>query len=145
MKGLNLTQNDLHKIISLQKQLQRDREQLYMLLELAEGTGSVPTDNLRVQNSLPPSGNKYAVAAADLSGIIENETNKLKALQYKVDKFIETLPGPPQIDARIMQLRYIECYEWQVIIKLLGYTERHVFRIHNRVVESLPKMSVDVS
>ena len=38
MKGLNLTRNNLRRIISLQRQLQRDREQLHMLLDLAEGT-----------------------------------------------------------------------------------------------------------
>lgn len=139
MKGLNLTRNNLRRIISLQRQLQRDREQLHMLLDLAEGTASVPTDTIRVQNSMPPSGNKFAVAAADLTDIIKAEDNELQELQYKVLVFIKTLPGPPQIDARVMHLRYVDCFEWHIIINLLGYTERQVFRIHRRILEELPE------
>lgn len=139
MKGLNLTQSNLRRIISLQRQLQRDKEQLHMLLDLAEGTASVPTDIVRVQNSMPPSGNKFAVAAADLTDIIEAEDSELQELQHKVLVFIKTLPGPPQIDARVMQLRYVDCFEWHIIIGLLGYTERQVFRIHRRILEELPE------
>lgn len=139
MKGLNLTRNNLRRIISLQRQLQRDREQLHMLLDLAEGTASVPTDTIRVQNSMPPSGNKFAVAAADLTDIIAVEDNELKELQEKVLVYIKTLPGPPQIDARVMHLRYVDCFEWHIIINLLGYTERQVFRIHRRILEELPE------
>ena len=139
MKGLNLTRNNLRRIISLQRQLQRDREQLHMLLDLAEGTASVPTDTIRVQNSMPPSGNKFAVAAADLTDIIKAEDNELQELQHKVLVFIKTLPGPPQIDARVMHLRYVDCFEWHIIINLLGYTERQVVRIHRRILEELPE------
>lgn len=139
MEKLNLTQSNLRRIISLQRQLQRDKEQLHMLLDLAEGTASVPTDIVRVQNSMPPSGNKFAVAAADLTDIIKAEDNELQELQHKVLVFIKTLPGPPQIDARVMHLRYVDCFEWHIIINLLGYTERQVFRIHRRILEGLPK------
>lgn len=139
MKGSNLTQSNLRRIISLQRQLQRDKEQLHMLLDLAEGTASVPTDIVRVQNSMPPSGNKFAVAAADLTDIIEAEDSELQELQEKVVVYIKTLPGPPQIEGRIMQLRYVDCFEWHIIINLLGYTERQVFRIHRRILEGLPK------
>ena len=108
MKESNLTQSNLRRIISLQRQLQRDKEQLHMLLDLAEGTASVPTDIVRVQNSMPPSGNKFAVAAADLTDIIEAEDSELQELQDKVVVYIKTLPGPPQIEGRIMQLRYVD-------------------------------------
>ena len=80
MKRINLTQDDLHRLISLQRQLMRDTEQLHMLFDLAQGTASVPTDTLRVQNSLPPSGNKFAVAAADLSEVMEQEEAELEEL-----------------------------------------------------------------
>ena len=137
MRRINLTQYDLHRIISLNRQLQRDTEQLYMLREMAEGTASIPLDNLHVQNSLPPSGNKYAVAAADLSELMDLERSELEDLQIKVKAFVETIEDPTA--GRVIHLRYIECYEWQMIANLLSYAERHVFRIHNRIVEELPK------
>ena len=136
MKRINLTQNDLHRLISLQRQLMRDTEQLYMLLDLAEGTASVPTDTLRVQNSLPPSGNKFAVAAADLTELMEQEEAELDMLQKKVKDFISTIEEP--VESRIIYMRYISCYDWDMIASLLNYTSRHVFRIHNRIVQQLP-------
>ncbi len=131
-----ITHRDLHRIISLQRQIQRDTEQLYLLREIAEGTGSVPTDNLRVQTSLPPSGNRYAEAAADLSAAIDSEQYELKELQGKVQVFIKTLAEP--LECRIIHLRYIDGHDWQMISNVLGYSRRHIFRIHNKVVEVLP-------
>jgi len=136
MKRIDLTQNDLHRLISLQRQLMRDTEQLYMLMDLAEGTASVPTDTLRVQNSIPPSGNKFAVAAADLSELMEQEEAELEDLQKRVKAFISTIEEP--VESRIIYMRYISCYDWDMIANLLNYTSRHVFRIHNRIVQQLP-------
>lgn len=136
MKRINLTQDDLHRLISLQRQLMRDTEQLHMLFDLAQGTASVPTDTLRVQNSLPPSGNKFAVAAADLSEVMEQEEAELEELQKKVKAFISTIEEP--VESRIIYMRYISCYDWDMIASLLNYTSRHVFRIHNRIVQQLP-------
>ncbi len=136
MKRINLTQDDLHRLISLQRQLMRDTEQLYMLLDLAEGTASVPTDTLHVQNSLPPSGNKFAVAAADLSELMEQEEAEVEELRKKVKAFISTIEEP--VESRIIYMRYISCYDWDMIAHLLSYTSRHVFRIHNRIVQQLP-------
>ena len=137
MKRIDLTQDNLHRIIWLSRQLQRDEEQLYMLREMAEGTASIPTDTVHVQNSLPPSGNKFAVAAADLAELMEMEEAELNELQDKVKSWVKIIDEP--IDGRVIQLRYIECYEWQMIANLVGYTKRHVFRIHNKMVEELPK------
>ena len=136
MKRINLTQNDLHRLISLQRQLMRDTEQLHMLFDLAQGTASVPTDTLRVQSSLPPSGNRFAVAAADLSELMEQEEIELEDLQNRVKGFIKTIEEP--IESRIIYMRYISCYDWDMIASLLNYTSRHVFRIHNRIVQQLP-------
>lgn len=136
MKRINLTQDDLHRLISLQRQLMRDTEQLHMLFDLAQGIASVPTDTLRVQNSLPPSGNKFAVAAADLSELMEQEEAELEELQKKVKAFISTIEEP--VESRIIYMRYISCYDWDMIASLLNYTSRHVFRIHNRIVQQLP-------
>ena len=137
MKRIDLTQDNLHRIIWLSRQLQRDEEQLYMLREMAEGTASIPTDTVHVQNSLPPSGNKFAVAAADLAELMEMEEAELNELQDKVKSWVEIIDEP--IDGRVIHLRYIECYEWQMIANLVGYTRRHVFRIHNKMVAELPK------
>ena len=81
----------------------------------------------------------FQLLRSEFTDIIEAEDSELQELQNKVVVYIKTLPGPPQIEGRIMQLRYVDCFEWHIIINLLGYTERQVFRIHRRILEGLPK------
>lgn len=137
MVRITLTIKDLHRIIYLHRQIERDCEQLYALRDMAEGTSSKPTDNLRVQTSLPTGGNKFADAAADLGEIIEEEVQELTQLKAKVRKFVDNLDV--SVDTRIIEMRYISCYDWQEIAELLGYAERHIFRIHNKLIADLPK------
>lgn len=135
MKGI-LTQENLYRIIRLHKRIQRDSEQLYILKELAEGVGSKPTDSLKVQTSLTEGGNKYAEAAADLSMLLDSEVAEIQLLQDKVNEYLKDKDDT--LEFRIIQLRYINCYDWQMISNMLGYTDRHIYRTHNKIVAELP-------
>ena len=132
-----VTKRDLQRIQELFRSLQRDRDQLYILQEMASGTGSQSFDNVRVQSSpLISSGNRFAEAAADLDIRIKEEETELEYLQKLVEKFLRTLEDAAEI--RIIQLRYLSCYNWMLISRITGYTERHIYRIHNKIVEDLP-------
>lgn len=132
-----VTKRDLQRIQELFRSLQRDRDQLYILQEMASGTGSQSFDNVRVQSSpLISSGNRFAEAAADLDIRIKEEETELEYLQKLVEKFLQTLEDAAEI--RIIQLRYLSCYNWMLISRITGYTERHIYRIHNKIVEDLP-------
>ena len=132
-----LTKKDLQQIQVLHRQLMRDTEQLCVLNELASGLGSKPLDDVYVQSSPPTSsGNRFAEAAADLEVVIQEEEAVLNYLQKLVEKFMQTLKDSSEV--RIMRLRYLECYNWMLISSITGYTERHVFRIHNKIIEVLP-------
>lgn len=132
-----LTKKDLQQIQVLHRQLMRDKDQLCVLNELASGLGSKPLDDVYVQSSPPTSsGNRFAEAAADLEVVIQEEEAVLNYLQTLVKEFMRTLEDSSEV--RIMQLRYIECYNWMLISSITGYTERHVFRLHNKIIEDLP-------
>ena len=134
---MELTKKDLQRIQALHRQLMRDKDQLIILNELASGLGSKPLDEVYVQSSPPiSSGNRFAEAAADLGEVIQEEEAALNYLQKLVEQFVRTLKDSSEV--RIMQLRYLECYNWVLISNLTGYTERHVFRIHNKIIEDLP-------
>ena len=133
-----VTKRDLQRIQDLHRSIQREKDQLYILQEMASGTGSQSFDNVRVQSSpLISSGNRFAEAAADLEVVIQEEEAVLNYLQTLVKEFMRTLEDSSEV--RIMQLRYIECYNWMLISSITGYTERHVFRLHNKIIEDLPK------
>ena len=132
-----LTKKDLQQIQVLHRQLMRDTDQLCVLNELASGLGSKPLDDVYVQSSPPTSsGNRFAEAAADLEVVIQEEEAVLNYLQTLVKEFMQTLEDSSEV--RIMQLRYLECYNWMLISSITGYTERHVFRLHNKIIEDLP-------
>lgn len=132
-----LSKKDLQRIQELHRRLQRDTEQLNILNELAGGLGSKTFDDIRVQSSPPiSSGNRFAEAAADLGMLINEEKAELEYLQNIVEQFMRTLEDSSEV--RIIQLRYLEGYNWMLISNITGYTERHVFRIHNKVIEALP-------
>ena len=132
-----VTKRDLQRIQELFRSLQRDRDQLYILQEMASGTGSQSFDNVRVQSSpLISSGNRFAEAAADLDMRIKEEEAELDYLKKLIERFLETLEDAAEI--RIMQLRYISCYNWMLISQITGYTERHIYRIHNKIIDGLP-------
>lgn len=132
-----LTKKDLQQIQVLHRQLMRDTDQLCVLNELASGLGSKPLDDVYVQSSPPTSsGNRFAEAAADLEVVIQEEEAVLNYLQTLVKEFMRTLEDSSEV--RIMRLRYLECYNWMLISSITGYTERHVFRLHNKIIEDLP-------
>lgn len=137
MGKITLTYKDLRRVIQLHRQIRRDYEQLSRLTDMAEGTGSKPTDSLKVQTSLHPGGNKFADAAADLSALIKEEEDELELLQQKVQQFVVNMKD--SADIRIIEMRYLSCFEWQEISELTGYTRRHIFRIHSKLVSGLPK------
>ena len=133
-----LTKKDLQRIQELHRTIQRDKDQVYILHELASGTGSQSFDNVRVQSTpSASSGNRYAEAAADLDMRIKAEEEELEYLQMLVEKFIETLEDDAEI--RIMQLRYLNCYTWLLISRVTGYVIRHIYRIHDKAIENMPE------
>ena len=133
-----VTKRDLQRILELFRSLQRDRDQLYILQEMASGTGSQSFDNVRVQSSPPiSSGNRYIEAAADLDMKVKSEEKELEHLQLLVEKYIETLDDDAEI--RIMQLRYLNCYTWLLISRVTSYVIRHVYRIHDKAIENMPE------
>ena len=73
-----VTKRDLQRIQDLHRSIQREKDQLYILQEMASGTGSQSFDNVRVQSSpLISSGNRFAEAAADLDVRIKAEEEEL--------------------------------------------------------------------
>lgn len=132
-----VTKRDLQRIQDLHRSIQREKDQLYILQEMASGTGSQSFDNVRVQSSpLISSGNRFAEAAADLDVRIKEEEEELEYLQKQVEKLLESLSDDSEI--RIMQLRYLNCYTWVLISRITGYVERHLYRIHDKIESELP-------
>ena len=136
MKESRLTQADLKQVMDLHYRIRRDREQLNKLEELASGVGSFATDNVKVQSS-PANSNGFAAAAADIDRLLDQEETELEYLCAKVESFMSTIDDTYK--AQVIQYRYIEGLPWELVADLTNYTIRHVYRIHDSLIETLPE------
>ena len=130
-----ITREELRSIPKLHKSIQRDLCHLDYLREKATCIPSTTTDHEKVQTSPSNQGNKYIEAAVDLSKELEQKQKQLDELKLKATLFIETIPERQH--RRVLEYRYIKCYEWQEISDLLGYTERRVCQIDKEEVSLL--------
>lgn len=130
-----ITKDEIRSIPELYKSIQRDKEQLSYLNEKATSVPSGLSDKERVQTSPNNTAGRYVDAAADLQREIAVKERELSELQKRAKEFIETVKDP--FARKILRMRYLKCYTWDVIADLLGYTERHVGRLEAEAVNDL--------
>lgn len=130
-----ITRDEIRKIPDLYKSIKRDKDHLQYLNEKATCIPSMNTETERVQSSPSNHGNIYVEAAVDLAKEIKDAEAELDELQARAAIFIaavdEILPK------KILTLRYIRCYSWDMVADLVGYDERYVRRIEYQVVSEL--------
>ena len=130
-----ITKDEIRSIPELYKSIQRDKEQLSYLNEKATSVPSGLSDKERVQTSPNNTAGRYVEAAADLQREITEKERELAELQARAKEFIETVEDP--FARKILRMRYLKCYNWDVVADLLGYAERHVCRVEADTVNDL--------
>lgn len=130
-----ITRDEIRSIPELHKSITRDKEHLRYLNEKATCIPSMNTERERVQTSPSNHGNMYVEAAADLAKEIKQAEAQLDELQKRAAAFIATVDE--LLAKKILTLRYIRCYSWDVVADLVGYDERYVRRIEYQAVSEL--------
>lgn len=88
-----------------------------------------------------PSSKKHS----DISDIMVKLDDTLKMVRAAEDQALNTCAAieriilniPDGVDSDIIHMRYIEFETWDKIAEKTGYSEKHVYRIHNRILEKL--------
>jgi len=88
-----------------------------------------------------PSSKKHS----DISDIMVRLDDTLKMVRAAEDQALNTCAAieriilniPDGVDSDIIHMRYIEFEAWDKIAEKTGYSEKHVYRIHNRILEKL--------
>ena len=135
-----ITREEIRSIPDIHKLIQRQTEQLRYLNEKATSVPSGLAEGEKVQTSPDNSAGKYIDAAADLNREILQAQTELLELQRKAALFIETLPTDTEtqrLTVKVMRYRYIKCYHWWEVSKLLGYDERWIRRIESQCISDL--------
>lgn len=101
-------------------------------------TGSLTLSSDRIVSSGTTSARfeDLIIDKADLERIItEEEDCNLKTAKKHVLSLIDLLPD--KTDRLLLIMRYIDCFSWDAIANILGYSESHVFNRHRSICKNL--------
>lgn len=112
-----------------QRRLDADLERLAMLRAKAEGVRGMEYDRQTVHGGAEHNALEDAACAiADCEAKIEAEVKQWRAALDRVTGIIHDVPSPKL--AVILQMRYLNLWSFEKIAVELGYTWRHVNRMH---------------
>lgn len=109
-------------------------EQLESLRALATKVNSIMSDmpkgnqNCRIME-------KNIAAIIDLENEINNDVNKLLNLKKEIVYAIRSIDNPEC--QTLLELRYLNFINWEMIASKMGYSMPHIFRIHDKALNNL--------
>lgn len=109
----------------------------------SEQIKAIRYDKDRVQSS--PSGSamdEYMIRLDELSGKYITNVIKLRAEIDKRKRMIDALTNPTH--AQILRLRYINGLKWKSICVEMGYTFRHITKLHGYALQTFAEQFKDV-
>lgn len=131
-----ITRSELRSIPKLHRQILKDKEHLKYLKEKSTSLPPGFTVGDKVQSSHENNSNKYVDAATDLNKEIKAKEKRLEELQSEAQSFIDTVEDP--VKKRMLKYRYIDCCTWTDVSALMGYTERHLYRLEYEALSTMP-------
>lgn len=78
---------------------------------------------------------RTAAKIADLENEINDEIDRLVELKCQIREIIATVPD--SVQRTILERHYILGESWEVIAEKVGYSTRHITRLHNQAIEVL--------
>ena len=74
----------------------------------------------------------------DLENEINEDIDHLVEIKAEILGIVSALKD--EREKAIIQRRYIQGQSWEKVAESLGYSPRHIKRIHNRIIENLEKL-----
>lgn len=78
-----------------------------------------------------------ALKIITLSKDIDNDIDRLAGMKDRAKKEFRELD---LTERYIMELRYIECLDWEKASKTAGYCRQHMYKIHGKALKKLKKV-----
>lgn len=113
-------------------------EQIAELRSLAEKVTVSPFTESHAQGTYTDRVGRTAARIADLETEINNEIDKLVEIKLQIRELTASLPDG--IQRTIIERHYILNEPWEKISEKIGYSRRHVTRLHDKAIETLEKM-----
>ena len=125
-------------ISRVRREIRLLKEQVERDMVLAAGVSAIRYDTDPVQTS--PSGDTMI----DIVARISENTDKLKArikyLQDLEDNARDFLVHLREEHERVLTLHYLDGLSWLAVSETMGYSERHVFRLHDMAIQELDEL-----
>ncbi len=132
-----MTREEMHAIPALYRQQKRNIERLEYLREKSLALPSF-SDEPKVVKSQSTLFNAISDEIVDLENIIADGWDELHIQQTRARMTIDLFDGVlTDTEYKILMRRYVELYTFQSIADVMGYSERHIIRIHNAALKKI--------
>ena len=132
----------LSKIQTYRETMETYAQKIEELYSKARGLKAIVCDKDRVQVSR---GNPFEEIMVQIDEEAEKWAKARIRYEKEVRKRTEQIAGMDNgLHARILTLRYIEGKRWEEIACIIGYSFRHVTRLHGKALSEFSKKYKDV-
>lgn len=133
-EGEMITQKELNRISRLHKEIKQETKRLELLRDKAQSPPQMKNGE-KVQSSKKGDPMTDIVAlVCDLEREVKKDKKELKKLQKKAEELYQIVDG---VNREILVLKYSQGESWESIGHVVGYSERHVRRIHYNIIKTV--------
>lgn len=124
-----MTKEELKSILYLDQLINSKLRQLDQLKAYRARLPAGSSDTGPVQSGLSDPTASSAVKIATLDQSITADIDRLVDLKMEAQELFKMLDGDLQLKV-VMEMRYLECMNWDKIAYLMNYSIRNVYKLH---------------
>jgi len=125
-------------ISRVRREIRLLKEQVERDMILAAGVSAIRYDTDPVQSS--PSADKMVDIVARISENTDALKARIKYLQDLEDNAWAFLVHLREEHERVLTLHYLDGLSWLAVSESMGYSERHIFRLHDQAIQELDEL-----
>lgn len=127
-----ITRRELIRITKLYKEIRQESKRLELLRDKAQSPPQLKNgDKVQASKKGDPMTDIVALVC-DLEREVKRDERELRRLQKKAEELYQKVDG---VNREILVLKYSQGESWESIGKIVGYSERHVRRIHYSIMD----------
>lgn len=133
-----MNKEELKNIIDMDKRIDSKLRQLETLKDMRESISAIDYSKDNVQCSPVNQLENSVIKIIELEDEINIDIDKLVDKKNEARQLINKVEG---IEGTVLEMRYLECMQWEEIAYRLRYDIRWVHRLHGRGLEDMAKQA----
>lgn len=113
-------------------------EQIAELRSLAAKVTVLPFSESHSKGTYTDRVGRTTARIIDLENEINDEIDRLVDIKISIDKLVSSLDN--ELHRTIIERHYILNESWEKISEKIGYSRRHITRLHDKAIESLERI-----